>query len=484
LVEILTSFRVVFPLMARLFGWSETRALRFVFSLILLAGVALFAAGTANASGKTLRDLRFEAPASATEPLRVVIEVEADTVPKFFVLERPLRAVVDFPGTRQTPSVRLPVAQGAVRAVRAGPQADGSLRLVLDLASGASVRWGGGPKAARKFTLEVAGGPVTIAATTSTTSSASAVAATPAGVTPPAATTVPVTATAATPSATSASSTNSTAPAIKPIKAEHSPVGGRDVIVAVDAGHGGQDPGAIGRAGTREKDVVLSISRELAERINREPGMRAILTREGDYFLTLRQRIRRARDAGAELFVSVHADAVRDPSVSGSSVYVLSLKGATDEQARLLADRENAADLAGGVSLDDKDPVIASVLVDLAQSAQISQSMVAAERVLRSLSRVNEVRKPLVQQAGFVVLKSPDIPSMLVETAFISSPTDERLLNQPERRKDLADAIFDGVKQFFLDHPPDGSRFAQARDAGRTVVATATDSTPARSGKL
>ncbi len=429
--------------MTRLFGWSETRALRSAVLLILLAGVALFAAGTADASGKTLRDLRIEAPASATEPLRVVIEVEAATVPKFFVLERPLRAVVDFPGTRQMPSVRLPAARGAVRAVRAGPQADGSLRLVLDLAAGSSVRWGGGTTAARKFNLDVVAAPVI---TESATAGAS--------------------------------------PVIKPVEVKHLPVGGRDVIVAVDAGHGGQDPGAIGRAGTREKDVVLDISRQLVERINREPGMRAILTRDGDYFLTLRQRIRRARDAGAELFVSVHADAVRDPSVSGSSVYVLSLKGATDEQARLLADRENAADLAGGVSLEDKDPVIASVLVDLAQSAQISQSMVAAERVLRSLARVNEVRKPLVQQAGFVVLKSPDIPSMLVETAFISSPSDERLLNKPERRKDLAEAIFDGVKQFFMDHPPDGSRFAQARESGRTVVATATDGAPARSGKL
>lgn len=478
-VEILAYFRVVFLLMARLFGWSETRALRSVVWLILLAGVALVSADTADASGKTLRDLRFEAPVAATDPLRVVIEVEADTVPKFFVLERPLRAVVDFPATRSTSSIRFPAAQGAVRAVRAGPQADGSLRLVLDLASGASVRWSGGTKAARKFTLEVTGGSVATVANTSATSNP------PTSSDAPVVAATPVIATGAITSAPSASaSANSTAPSIKPIKAEHSPVGGRDVIVAVDAGHGGQDPGAIGRAGTREKDVVLSISRELAERINREPGMRAILTRDGDYFLTLRQRIRRARDAGAELFVSVHADAVRDPSVSGSSVYVLSLKGATDEQARLLADRENAADLAGGVSLDDKDPVIASVLVDLAQSAQISQSMVAAERVLRSLSRVNEVRKPLVQQAGFVVLKSPDIPSMLVETAFISSPTDERLLNQPERRKDLADAIFDGVKQFFLDHPPDGSRFAQAREAGRTVVATATDSAPTRSGKL
>jgi N-acetylmuramoyl-L-alanine amidase len=456
--------------MARLFGWSETRSLRSFLVLTLLAGFAGISAGVANASGKTLRDLRFE-PTTATETMRVVIEVETDTVPKFFVLERPLRAVVDLPATRKPPALRLPAAQGAVRTVRAGPQADGSLRLVLDLAADARVSWSGGDAAARRFVLEVARGTLSPAA-------APAVATVATGATAP----------VASPPAQSSVALAASAPApeasIKPIKAEHSPVGGRDVIVAVDAGHGGQDPGAIGRAGTREKDVVLDISKELAERINREPGMRAILTRDGDYFLTLRQRIRRAREAGAELFVSVHADAVRDPSVSGSSVYVLSLKGATDEQARLLADRENAADLAGGVSLDDKDPVIASVLVDLAQSAQISQSMVAAERVLRSLSRVNEVRKPLVQQAGFVVLKSPDIPSMLVETAFISSPADERLLNKPERRKDLAEAIFDGVKQFFVDHPPDGSRFAKARESGRTVVATAGENAPARSGKL
>lgn len=458
---------------------SISRVSRALIVCVLLAGVSLGVAETANAAGKTLRALNLETSAEVAGPVRVSIEVEADTVPKFFVLERPLRAVIDFPGTRKPSSVRLPSAQGVVRAIRAGPQADGSLRVVLDLAPGAVARWMGGDVASRRFSLEVSGGvagPVP-----SASASASVVAAVaPAGVTP-----APSTGSTATP-AESVKPNESIKPneSNKPIKAEHAPVGGRDVIVAVDAGHGGQDPGAIGVAGTREKDVVLSISRELVDRINREPGMRAILTRDGDYFLTLRQRIRRARDAGAELFVSVHADAVRDRSVTGSSVYVLSLKGATDEQARLLADRENAADLAGGVSLDDKDPVIASVLVDLAQSAQISQSMVAAERVLRSLSRVNEVRKPQVQQAGFVVLKSPDIPSMLVETAFISSPSDERLLNKPERRKDLAEAIFDGVRQFFLDHPPDGSRFAQARDSARTVVATAADSAPARSGKL
>jgi N-acetylmuramoyl-L-alanine amidase len=468
-VEILVFFQVLFVVMTGVLGGPLPRVSRAVMVCVLLAGIWLGVAETANAAGKSLRALNIETSAETTGPLRVLIEVEAETVPKFFVLERPLRAVVDLPGTRKPSSVRLPAAQGVVRAVRAGPQADGSLRVVLDLAPGAVARWMGGDVASRRFSLEVSGG------VSGPAPSASAVAA----VAPAGLTSAPSTGSTVTP-AESIKPNES----IKPIKAEHAPVGGRDVIVAVDAGHGGQDPGAIGVAGTREKDVVLAISRELVDRINREPGMRAILTRDGDYFLTLRQRIRRARDAGAELFVSVHADAVLDRSVTGSSVYVLSLKGATDEQARLLADRENAADLAGGVSLDDKDPVIASVLVDLAQSAQISQSMVAAERVLRSLSRVNEVRKPQVQQAGFVVLKSPDIPSMLVETAFISSPSDERLLNKPERRKDLAEAIFEGVRQFFLDHPPDGSRFAQARDSSRTVVATTADSAPARSGKL
>jgi N-acetylmuramoyl-L-alanine amidase len=251
-----------------------------------------------------------------------------------------------------------------------------------------------------------------------------------------------------------------------PVRAAHAPAQtGRAVIVAIDAGHGGQDPGAIGLGGTREKDVVLSIARDVAARINREPGMRAVLTREGDHFLTLRQRISRARAAKADMFVSIHADSVRDRGVSGASVYVLSDKGASDEQARWLAERENAADLKGGVSLDDKDAMLASVLLDLSQSASIASSMHAAERVLRSINRVAEVRKPRVQQAGFVVLKSPDIPSMLVETAFISNAADERMLRQSDRRERLAEAIFRGVHSYFADHPPEGTRFAAARRA-------------------
>ena len=407
---------------------------------LITAWVLTSAAVSAHAATE-LRGVRIE---SETEATQIRIDLSAATPTRWFVLEQPRRLVVDLANTNK-PKKALPSASGPVRALRAGPQANGDLRLVFEIDPAAQLQ--------------------------------------PVGLSGPSNRTAALTFSLTSTSLPSRAGSPAVDAPLKEVKAAHAPPSsGREVIVAIDAGHGGQDPGAIGRAGTREKDVVLDISKRLAERINREPGMRAILTRDGDYFLKHRERIRRARAAGAQLFVSVHADAVRDPSVSGSSVYVLSEKGASDEQSRWLADRENAADLAGGISLDDKDPVIASVLVDLAQSAQIGQSVVAAERVLRSLRRVNEVRKPQVQQAGFLVLKSPDIPSMLVETAFISSPSDERLLNIESKRAELADAIFDGVRQFFLDHPPEGSRFALERDSGRTVVATAPEA--AAAGKL
>ncbi len=418
---------------------------------LFVAAVWLLAISTVSAQAATeLRALRVDTEASATQ---IRVELSSATSTRWFLLEQPRRLVIDLANTAK-PKQTLPRASGAVRALRAGPQANGDLRLVFEIDPAAQLRPVGSEASANRVAaLEFS---LTLGAVTSSVSA---------------------------PVIESTVATAVSRAPLKEVKAAHAPPSsGREVIVAIDAGHGGQDPGAIGRAGTREKDVVLDISKRLAERINQEPGMRAILTRDGDYFLKHRERIRRARAAGAQLFVSVHADAVRDPSVSGSSVYVLSEKGASDEQSRWLADRENAADLAGGISLDDKDPVIASVLVDLAQSAQIGQSVVAAERVLRSLRRVNEVRKPQVQQAGFLVLKSPDIPSMLVETAFISSPSDERLLNIESKRVELAEAIFDGVRQFFLDHPPEGSRFALERDRSRTVVATAPES--AAAGKL
>jgi N-acetylmuramoyl-L-alanine amidase len=246
------------------------------------------------------------------------------------------------------------------------------------------------------------------------------------------------------------------------VRAAHAPGDGdRDVIVAVDAGHGGQDPGAIGRNGAREKDIVLGISRALAARINAEPGMRAVLIRDSDYFVVLRDRMVRARAAKADLFVSIHADAILDRSISGASVYVLSERGASSEAARWLAERENAADLMGGVKLDDKDQSLASVLLDLSQTANLSASMTAAERVLSALDRSVEVRKPRVQQAGLIVLKSPDIPSMLVETGYISNPREESRLKTDRHQERLADTIFSGLRGYFEVNPPPGTRLAK-----------------------
>jgi N-acetylmuramoyl-L-alanine amidase len=238
---------------------------------------------------------------------------------------------------------------------------------------------------------------------------------------------------------------------------------GRTLIIAVDAGHGGEDPGASGPDGTHEKDITLAIARELASRINAEPGLRATLTRPDDRFVPLRERINRARRAQADLFVSVHADAVPDRSVSGASVYVLSARGATNEAAKWLADRENAADLVGGVSLDDKDNVLASVLLDLSQSAAMSASMVAAEKVLTELNTVGDVRKARVQQAGFVVLKSPDIPSMLIETAYITNPGEEKRLRDERYQQKLAAAILNGIRNYFRESPLPGTRLADTR---------------------
>ena len=225
-------------------------------------------------------------------------------------------------------------------------------------------------------------------------------------------------------------------------------------------------PTAIGMNGAREKDVVLAIARELAVKINGEQGMRAVLTRNGDYFVPLRDRMRRARAQQADLFVSIHADSIRDRRVDGSSVYILSQRGASDEASRWLAERENASDLIGGVSLDDKDDVLASVLLDLSQSASLNASQIAAERVLRQLNRVGEVRKPQVQQARFMVLKSPDIPSMLVETAYISNPQEEQRLRSQGHQAKLAAAIHQGVHDYFYANPPAGTRVAQIATGG------------------
>ena len=245
----------------------------------------------------------------------------------------------------------------------------------------------------------------------------------------------------------------------------------RSVVIAIDAGHGGEDPGAIGKRKTREKDVVLRIARELKKTIDAEPGMQGVLTRDGDYYIPLRGRYEKARKARADLFVSIHADAFSKRSVQGSSVFVLSARGASSEFARLLADSENASDLVGGVTLSDKDDMLASVLLDLSQSATREASNKVANDILGALKRTGKTHKNHVGRANFMVLKSPDVPSVLVETAFISNPSEEKRLTEKEFQQRMARAITRGIRDYFYSSPPPGTWIASHRDGFKYTVA-------------
>lgn len=229
---------------------------------------------------------------------------------------------------------------------------------------------------------------------------------------------------------------------------------GRTLIVAIDAGHGGEDPGARGRRGSNEKNITLSIARKLKQQIDDTPGMRGVLIRDGDYFLPLDVRVNKARQARADLFVSIHADAFVKPNARGSSVFALSESGATSTTARWLAKKENEADLIGGVNIAAKDPYLARTLLDLSQTATISDSMKLAKHVLGELGGINTLHRGRVEQAGFAVLKSPDIPSILIETAFISNPSEEIRLNDNDYQEKMAIAILGGIKRYFSKNPP------------------------------
>lgn len=400
---------------------------------------------------------------SSAQGAALTVELSRVTRYKLFTLGNPHRIVIDLSTAERNRSARLPHAMGIVTAVRAGARPQGVLRLVLQLgsASPARARWVlSDSGAAPRLVIAVGTEPRLVP------SPHSVDAAVPPGHLDGAA-----------PSKSGVASNSGVATVgarDTPVAIAHAPLDAdRDVVIAVDPGHGGKDSGAIGPDGTEEKNVVLGIALALAKRIDAEPGMHAVLTRDRDEFLPLDERWHRARRAKADLFVSVHADSIRDSEVSGSSVYVLSERGATDEAARWLADRENAAALMGGVSLADKDSRLRSVLLDLSQSASISASMTAAERVLAALADVGEVRKPVVQQAGFVVLKAPDVPSMLIETAYISNPSDERRLRTPSEQRKLADAIFSGLLAYFEQHAPAGTRFAHERGTGASSAVLA-----------
>ena len=375
---------------------------------VLPAALAMLAATAWGAASDGVHNIRIAAASGST---RVVLDLKRPVGHTVFTLSNPARVVVDLHGTTvDAGNVRVPGPTGVVKGVRLANRDNGDARVVLDLAE---------PARPRSFPVPPDGDSGHRLVIDLERLGAGRV-----------------------------------------VKAAPENGRGRNIVVALDAGHGGKDPGAVGRRGTREKDVVLQIVRRLKARIDREPGMEAYLTRDGDYFVPLRERIARARRQRADLFVSVHADAFKNRRARGSSVYVLSPRGATDEAARWLAARENAADLVGGVSLDDKDAMLASVLLDLSQTAAIDASVSVADQVLNRLGKVGRLHRSSVGRAGFLVLKSPDIPSILVETAFISNPDEEAQLKNARHQEALAGAIVDGIRAYFYDNPPPGTLLA------------------------
>jgi len=367
------------------------------------------AAGAAELTRMDLLDLGDHA--------QVEFALSANAEYKVYTLDHPSRLVLDLKGSRLAAGYRAGPLTGPVSAIRTGSPSAGDLRVVLDLAE--SVR----PKT---FLLPPGSGQGQRLVVELYSASV---------------------------------------PAAGKTVQDLVPDTGRRVVIAIDAGHGGQDPGARGATGSWEKTITLAVARELAQQIDREPGMQAVLTRDGDYFIPLQGRYRKAREARADLFVSIHADAFNRQTATGSSVFVLSQRGASSEAARWLADRENAADLVGGVSLDDKDNTLAAVLLDLSQSATMKASEDVAVQVLGALKRMGKAHKPNVERANFVVLRSPDVPSLLVETAFISNPGEEKKLNDPAHRQRLSSAVLDGVRAYFANQPPPGTWIAaqQAR---------------------
>lgn len=399
---------------------------------------------------------------TATDNTRVVLDLSGPVAHEMFTLEGPDRAVIDIRNARLQTGLSAQGKQGVIQALRSAVRNGNDLRLVLDLKNTVKPRsFLLKPDGANGHRLVVDLRDLSLGTTASTGTTTKSTKNT--SLTSAKTSTKPTAPAESTPqlvAAASAITAQINTAMAEPVKSLVNEPQGRDLIIAIDAGHGGKDPGARGKAGTREKDVVLAIARKLAAQVNKEPGMRAVLVRDGDHFIRLRDRMKKARDQRADLFVSIHADAFRDRKARGSSVFVVSDRGASSEMARILADQENAADLVGGVSLNDKDNLLKSVLLDLSKSASIEASMSVADNVLGELKRLGSVHKHSVQQAGFMVLKSPDVPSILVETAFISNPHEERLLRDPKHQQRLALAIMSGVRAYFRSNPPPGTLVA------------------------
>ncbi len=405
------------------------------FSPRLLAGACIWFASSAVAFAETV-DFKGVRLWAAPDHTRVVFDTSGTVKHKIFSLANPSRVVIDVPSAKASKTLVAAKNQsGLVQGIRTARKDKNTLRIVLDLTQGAK------PKSFSLKPNEQYGHRLVVDLYEQDTAPAKAAVKVPERQQP-----VKV---------AGAASSNEAAPVKTTLTAADTSF--RELVIAIDAGHGGEDPGAVGRRGTREKTVVLAIARKLAELIKKEPGMRPVMIREGDYYIGLRQRINKARQHNADLFISIHADAFRDHRARGSSVFVLSNRGASSEMARWLAAKENAADLAGGVSLDDKDDVLASVLLDLSQSASREASHEVASNMLGELKRLGKTHKSSVQSAGFMVLKSPDIPSILVETAFISNPTEESNLRNGNYQAKLAKAMLNGIRDYFDNNPPPGT---------------------------
>jgi N-acetylmuramoyl-L-alanine amidase len=412
-------------------------------ALVAVAGLLLTALTVEAFAATQVKSMRLW---RAPDNTRLVFDLSGPVEHSVFTLTAPDRLVIDINGATLAAPLTASTSNTPITSVRSAQRTPTDLRVVVDLNKAVT------PKS---FTLapNAQYGNRLVVDLYDQEADAVAASAPPTPVTTaPAAPAVPVT------------------PAQPAIKLTPVPNGKRDIVIAIDAGHGGEDPGASGSRGQHEKDIVLQIAKELQRQINNEKGFRAELTRTGDYFIPLRKRTEIARKKGADLFISIHADAAPSKAAFGASVFALSDRGATSETARWLADSENRSDLIGGagnVSLDDKDRMLAGVLLDLSMTASLSSSLNVGQKVLGNIGRVTSLHKRRVEQAGFMVLKSPDIPSILVETGFISNANEASKLATASHQQSLARSINSGVKQFFQQNPPPGTYIAWLRDTGK-----------------
>ncbi len=411
-------------------------------ALVTVVGLLLTALAVDALAATQVKSVRLW---RAPDNTRLVFDLSGPVQHSVFTLTSPDRLVIDIGGATLSGPLNVPTANTPITSMRSAQRTPTDLRVVIDLKKAVT------PKSFTLAPNQQYGNRLVVDLfdeASDANPTPTIIASTPATTAPA----VPV------------------SPAKPEIKLTPVPNGKRDIVIVIDAGHGGEDPGASGSAGQKEKNLVLAIAKELQRQINAEKGYRAELTRTGDYFIPLRKRTEIARAKGADLFVSIHADAAPSRAAFGASVFALSDRGATSETARWLADSENRSDLIGGagaVSLDDKDRMLAGVLLDLSMTASLSSSLNVGQKVLTNIGRVTSLHKQRVEQAGFMVLKSPDIPSILVETGFISNNAEAAKLNAAPHQQALARSITSGVKQFFQQNPPQGTYIAWLRDNGK-----------------